>query len=52
MEKIVIVTADSGADPGLLTCLGELFPECEIEVVSPLREDVKCASAFRNAGRE
>lgn len=50
VEKIVIVAADSGADPGLLACLGALFPECEIEVVSRQREEVKRVAEFRIAG--
>lgn len=32
MDKIVILTSDSGADPLLITCLGRLFPDVEIEI--------------------
>ena len=33
MDKIVIVTNRSEPDPGLLTSLKTLFPDCEIQIV-------------------
>ena len=32
MDKIVIWANNSGPDPALVTCLGRLFPDVEIEV--------------------
>jgi hypothetical protein len=54
MEKIVIMNSEAnldGAVPAylvpLVACVRMLFPECEIEVVSP-REETRIVLEFRN----
>jgi hypothetical protein len=34
MEKIIILTGDSQGNGRLIACLGMLFPECEIQILS------------------